>query len=99
MASELNQQKQPDLDSVRQFLASAQLLGLMQCSADEWFMGDETFIGDSGMNTKEIEDLIEERIQARAEKNYSLADDIRAKLESNGILLEDTGGKTLWKKR
>ncbi|MCH9844538.1 MAG: cysteine--tRNA ligase [Alphaproteobacteria bacterium] len=93
MASELNQQKQPDLDSVRQFLASAQLLGLMQCSADEWFMGDGSF------NTKEIEDLIAQRIQARAEKDYKLADSIRDMLESQDILLEDTGNKTLWKRR
>ncbi len=93
MASELNQQKSPDLDMVRRFLASAQLLGLMQCSTDEWFMGDGSF------DTKEIEDLIEKRIQARAEKDYELADAIRRELENSGILLEDTGGRTLWKRR
>ncbi len=97
MASELNQQAEPDLDSVRQFLASAQLLGLMQCSADEWFIGDAN--NDDDFTKEDIEDLIQQRNDARKAKDYELADKIRHELEARDILLEDTGGKTLWKRR
>lgn len=39
---------------------------------------------------KEIRELIEKRQQARKEKNWKLADEIRDRLRENGILLEDT---------
>ncbi|NLC67933.1 MAG: cysteine--tRNA ligase [Clostridiaceae bacterium] len=38
----------------------------------------------------ETRNLIEKRQQARKEKNWKLADEIRARLKENGILLEDT---------
>jgi len=38
----------------------------------------------------EIKALIEKRQQARKEKNWALADQIRDELRSRGIILEDT---------
>lgn len=48
----------------------------------------------------EIQELIDSRQQARKEKNWKLADEIRDELNSKGILLEDTpqGIKWSWKK-
>lgn len=46
----------------------------------------------------EIERLIEERQQARREKNWKLADEIRDKLKNMGIELMDTPQGVKWKK-
>ena len=47
---------------------------------------------------KEIEDLIVRRNEARASRNYALADQIRVALQSKGIELDDTKNGTVWKK-
>ena len=46
----------------------------------------------------EIEDLIAQRQQARKEKNFALADEIRGKLLDMGIVLEDTREGVKWKR-
>ncbi|KYH28790.1 MULTISPECIES: cysteine--tRNA ligase [Clostridium] len=46
----------------------------------------------------EIEALIEERQQARKNKNWALADKIRDDLKARGIILEDTPQGVRWKK-
>ena len=45
----------------------------------------------------EIEELIRQRTQARANRNWQAADQIRNKLIEMGILLEDTAEGTRWK--
>lgn len=47
---------------------------------------------------KEIEELIEQRTNARREKNFKLADEIRDKLKDMGIILEDTPQGVKWTK-
>lgn len=46
----------------------------------------------------EVEALIESRQQARIEKNYAAADDIRSRLSEMGIVLEDTPQGVKWKR-
>jgi len=46
----------------------------------------------------EIEGLIEERLNARRERNFSHADEIRDLLKEKGIILEDTAQGTRWKR-
>ena len=46
----------------------------------------------------EIEALIQARQQARKEKNFALADEIRGKLSDMGIILEDTREGVKWKR-
>ncbi|TFB14749.1 cysteine--tRNA ligase [Filobacillus milosensis] len=46
----------------------------------------------------EIEALIEERIQARKDRNFQRADEIRDDLKGRGIILEDTPQGTRWKR-
>lgn len=75
-------------------LASGALLGLLQQSPDDWFRaGDE---GD--IAAEEIEALIDERIEAKKNKNYGRADEIRDMLKDKGIVLEDGAGGTSWKR-
>lgn len=47
---------------------------------------------------EEITELIEKRIQARKDKDYELADEIRDELKEKGILLEDTSEGVKWKR-
>lgn len=47
---------------------------------------------------KEIENFIEERQQARKEKNFKRADEIRDLLKEKGIVLEDTREGVRWKR-
>jgi cysteinyl-tRNA synthetase len=47
----------------------------------------------------EIERLIEARRAARLARNFAEADRIRKDLEARGILLEDTGAVTRWKRK
>lgn len=53
---------------------------------------------ESGLLDAEIEALIEERQAARKAKNYARADEIRAQLLAQGIILEDTRAGVKWKK-
>lgn len=47
---------------------------------------------------EEVEKLIEERQQARKDKNYKRSDEIRDYLKNKGIVLEDTPQGVRWKK-
>jgi cysteinyl-tRNA synthetase len=48
---------------------------------------------------EEIERLIEDRRAARLARNFAEADRIRKDLDARGILLEDTGSATRWKRK
>jgi cysteinyl-tRNA synthetase len=47
---------------------------------------------------EEIERLLEERVQARKDKNFARSDEIRDSLKDQGIILEDTPQGTRWKR-
>lgn len=69
---------------LRQFEDLLQVLGL-QLEAEE-------------LLDEEIEALIEQRIQARKNRNFQLADQIRDQLKDMNIILEDTPQGTRWKR-
>lgn len=47
---------------------------------------------------EEVEKLIEERVQARKDKNFQRADEIRQQLLEMGVVIEDTRAGTKWKR-
>ncbi|MEL3906777.1 MAG: cysteine--tRNA ligase [Treponema sp.] len=49
-------------------------------------------------NSGEIQKLVEERTEAKKRKDFQRADEIRAYLKTQGIVLEDTAGGTIWRK-
>ena len=50
------------------------------------------------VSKKEIEKLIEQRTEAKKNKNFQLADEIRQQLLDKGIVLEDTRQGVKWKR-
>jgi cysteinyl-tRNA synthetase len=75
-------------------LSFGDVLGLFQQDADAFLVGDQA--NDDEAET--IDALIVERNQARADKNWARADEIRDQLTEMGIVLEDAAGKTSWRR-
>ena len=74
-----------------QLIHSARLIGLLAHDVQDWFSDA------NDVDVVLVESLIEERKQARAEKNFERADAIRKELTELGIEIEDTQGETRWK--
>lgn len=72
----------------------ADTLGLLAIDVDSYFKSN--LLDDS--LSSEVEKLIKERDTAKKSKDYVKADEIRAKLTSLGVVLEDTKDGTIWKK-
>jgi cysteinyl-tRNA synthetase len=77
-----------------ELLADAALIGLLQSTPNAWFGADA-----ADPESAEIEDLIEQRNQARAERDFETADAIRDRLTAMGIVLEDADGVTRWRRK
>lgn len=71
--------------------ASAQLLGLLESSAVDWFQGSDA--DASGIETR-----IAERAEAKKMRDFSTADRIRDELKDEGIILEDGSNGTTWRR-
>ena len=52
-----------------------------------------------GVSEEWILKKIAEREAARKRKDFKAADDIRRELDAKGIVLEDKGGKTTWRRK
>lgn len=55
-------------------------------------------LGQQELLDEEIESLIQQRIQARKDRNFLLSDQIRDQLKEMNIILEDTPQGTRWKR-
>ncbi len=76
-----------------ELLADAELIGLLQLAPDAWFGANK---GDP--EGEAIEALIEQRNRARSSRDFATADAIRDRLTAMGIVLEDAGGNTRWRR-
>ena len=56
------------------------------------------FQGSGDVDEAWIEDMIQRRNAARHNKNWAEADKLRDEISAAGIVLEDAGGKTTWRK-
>ncbi len=56
-------------------------------------------VGDTELSADAIDALIEARAAARVEKDFARSDEIRDELQAAGIVLEDAGGKTTWRRQ
>lgn len=75
--------------------AAGNLLGVLQLSTSQWFNGKAN---NSSQDTNaKVEALIIERTNARVEKNWARADEIRSELTNLGVEITDAGGQTQWR--
>ena len=77
-----------------ELLWSVNMLGILQESPDKWLGIGQA---DESTDSEEIEILIDKRKSARDLKDFSKADEIRQKLSSMGIEIEDTPNGTIWR--
>ena len=92
-AQSINQKGEINIEKLSNLKMILNSLGLLEDHPNNYFKyGSMDFLVD------EIENFINERAEARKNKNFKLADKIRDDLLGKGILLEDLDGKTIWKK-
>jgi len=100
LAREINREKAEgtnkidELASLLKFLGN--ILGLLQDSPDEFLKSQVS--STDGLSDDDIEALIQQRLDARSNKNWSEADRIRDQLTEAGIAIEDGAGSTRWRR-
>jgi cysteinyl-tRNA synthetase len=100
LAREINRQKinQPEkansLASLLKYLAG--IIGLLQADADQYLKSQAS--GDSGLSDERIDSMIQQRLDARNNKDWSTADRIRDELFEAGISIEDGSEGTQWRR-
>ena len=91
LSHEINKTKSPTLAATLKHLAGT--LGFLQESPEAFLQAG---LAEEDMDA--ISQLIEERFQARLQKNWARADDIRKALLEQGIELEDAAEGTTWRR-
>jgi cysteinyl-tRNA synthetase len=82
--------KQSDLTL---FVQLANILGILEQEPESFLKGDAV---DKDLD---IDQLIQDRLEAKKNKDYKTADEIRIYLENHDILLEDNPNGTIWRKK
>lgn len=102
LAKELNRAlKEEDAEQAKVFYSTLRhltnILGLVQHNVDDFLRSD---IGQEalGLSESEIEELIQQRVDAKKAKDFTKADSIRQNLLDQGVVLEDTRQGTLWRR-
>lgn len=78
-----------------ELLAGAELLGLLGADPEQWFA--EAGGGAAELSAEQIDGLLAQRAQARADKDYAAADQIREQLTAAGVEIEDTASGARWR--
>ncbi|WP_294090067.1 cysteine--tRNA ligase [uncultured Actinobacillus sp.] len=97
IARELNKLKTEDMAKANGLAVRlkelAGVLGLLEQEPESFLQGDT-----NSDEAAEIEALIKQRNEAKANKNWAVADEVRDKLKAMNIVLEDTPNGTIWRK-
>ncbi|MEM7252124.1 MAG: cysteine--tRNA ligase [Pseudomonadota bacterium] len=72
-----------------------EVLGLLDADPETFLQAGGS---DDALSAGTIEALLAERATARARKDFAEADRIRDRLVDGGIILEDSGGETQWRR-
>ncbi len=95
LAKQLNKANAPDKPALKaRILAAADLLGILQEEPEAWFHSG----GEDAISAEDIEAMIEQRLQAKLDKDYALADQVRDDLKAQGVVLEDSRDGTSWRR-
>ena len=97
LAKEVNRLKETDQQAAAEhayiLITLAAVLGIAQQEPDAFLKGEQ-----DDDEVAQIEALIEQRKVARANKDWAAADEARDALTAMGVVLEDSAGKTTWRK-
>ncbi|WP_063706808.1 cysteine--tRNA ligase [Pseudoalteromonas gelatinilytica] len=97
LAKELNRVKDSDAEQAGKLAyvlrSVAEVLGVAQQDPEAFLQG-----GQADDEVAHIEALIAKRNEARASKDWAVADEARDALNALGVVLEDSAGKTTWRK-
>ncbi|MEH2921095.1 cysteine--tRNA ligase [Samsonia erythrinae] len=100
MAREVNRLKVEDMQAANQLASALRnlsgVLGLLEQDPEQ-FLQQGAKVDDE--DVKEIEALIQQRKDARAAKDWALADRARDRLNEMGIVLEDGAQGTIWRRK
>lgn len=77
-----------------QLRAAGDLIGLLQSDPEAWFAGSD----DGEFSAAAIETLLDERREARANRDFAAADAIRDRLSAAGIVIEDSADGPRWRR-
>ncbi|MBE0469419.1 MAG: cysteine--tRNA ligase [Methyloprofundus sp.] len=101
MARELNKIKNNDAELAAQLAHElkelAGVLGILQGDPEE-FLKAADGAQDSGLTEQDIEAFIAQRVAAKQNKDWALADKIRDDLKQQGVVLEDIATGTSWRR-
>ena len=93
----INKQKGEDIDLANQLgkllVRLGGILGMLQSSPADFLRGDQSI----EIEAATIDQLIAEREQARMEKNWALADEIRDQLTAMKVVVEDGADGSSWR--
>lgn len=103
LASDINKAvKAEDSDyawqSAQQLKALAQALNILQLPVQQFLQAVIGAQADDGLTDADIDSLIIERADAKTNKNFVRADEIREQLKAAGIELEDSRAGTTWRR-
>ncbi len=100
MAREVNRLKTEDVQAANQLASALRklsgVLGLLEQDPEQFLQNGAQVDNDE---VKEIEALIQQRKDARAAKDWALADQARDRLNEMGIVLEDGPQGTIWRRK
>jgi len=99
LANQINKLKTSDLTKASVLATTLKylgdILGLLQDDPDNYLKSGGS---SEGLSDEEIDSLIQQRAQAKVDKNWGEADRIRDELKEQGIELEDKGAETSWRR-
>jgi len=101
MARELNKIKATGGEAAQQLSgelkALASVLGILQGEPEDFLQGSDSLL-EGELTEKEIEAFIQQRIEAKQNKDWASADKIRKDLKEQGVVLEDVAAGTNWRR-
>lgn len=99
MAREINRRKREDTNAAATLAAQlknlAAILGLLQQDPSDFLRGKA---GEGDLSEAQIEALVAQRQQAKTDRDFALADQVREQLKAAGVVLEDSRSGTRWRR-